>query len=41
MELSAEQIKAITDASMLPNEYPQWMLARQSADRRGQVNGDN
>ena len=39
LALSAEQIKAITDASALPNEYPQWMLARQSADRLGQVLG--
>ena len=35
-----EQIKAISDASALPSEYPQWMLARQSADRLGQVNGN-
>jgi hypothetical protein len=28
--LSPEQIQAITEASMLPNEYPQWMLTRQS-----------
>ena len=39
LELSAEQIKAIDEASKLPSEYPQWMLARQSADRLGQVNG--
>jgi aryl-alcohol dehydrogenase-like predicted oxidoreductase len=41
LELSPEQIQAITEASMLPNEYPQWMLTRQSGDRLGQVNGDN
>ena len=39
LELSAEQIEAITKASALPNEYPQWMLTRQSADRLGQVLG--
>jgi aryl-alcohol dehydrogenase-like predicted oxidoreductase len=39
LELSPEQLKAISDASALPNEYPQWMLERQSADRIGQVNG--
>ncbi len=39
LTLSAEQIKAITEASALPGEYPQWMLDRQSADRLGQVNG--
>jgi aryl-alcohol dehydrogenase-like predicted oxidoreductase len=39
LELSPDQIKAITDASALPSEYPQWMLARQSADRIGQVTG--
>jgi hypothetical protein len=32
-------LQAITEASALPNEYPQWMLARQSADRLAQVNG--
>jgi aryl-alcohol dehydrogenase-like predicted oxidoreductase len=39
LELSPEQIEAITHASALPSEYPQWMLTRQSADRIGQVNG--
>jgi aryl-alcohol dehydrogenase-like predicted oxidoreductase len=39
LELSHEQIKAISDASALPSEYPEWMLSRQSADRIGQVNG--
>jgi len=39
LELSPEQLKAITDASALPSEYPQWMLTRQSADRLGQVDG--
>jgi aryl-alcohol dehydrogenase-like predicted oxidoreductase len=39
LELSAEQIAAIDEASKLPSEYPQWMLARQSEDRLGQVHG--
>jgi aryl-alcohol dehydrogenase-like predicted oxidoreductase len=39
LELSPEQLKAISDASALPSEYPQWMLTRQSGDRLGQVNG--
>lgn len=37
--LSPEQLKAISEASVLPSEYPQWMLTRQSADRLGQVSG--
>jgi aryl-alcohol dehydrogenase-like predicted oxidoreductase len=37
--LSPEQIAAISEASALPSEYPQWMLTRQSADRIGQVTG--
>jgi aryl-alcohol dehydrogenase-like predicted oxidoreductase len=39
LELSPEQIQAITEASALPSEYPQWMLTRQSGDRLGQVLG--
>ena len=39
LKLSPEQIKAIDEASQLPNEYPQWMLTRQSVDRLQQVNG--
>ena len=39
LALSTEQLKAISDASALPSEYPQWMLSRQSGDRLGQVNG--
>jgi aryl-alcohol dehydrogenase-like predicted oxidoreductase len=35
--LSPEQMKAIDEASALPNEYPGWMLVRQSADRLAQV----
>ena len=37
--LSGDQLKAISEASELPGEYPQWMLERQSADRLGQVLG--
>jgi aryl-alcohol dehydrogenase-like predicted oxidoreductase len=37
--LSPEQLQAISEASALPGEYPQWMLTRQSADRLGQVFG--
>jgi aryl-alcohol dehydrogenase-like predicted oxidoreductase len=40
LDLSPEQIEAISNASALPNEYPQWMLTRQSADRVGQVDGN-
>jgi len=39
LTLSPEQIKAISDASELPGEYPHWMLARQSQDRLTQVLG--
>ena len=39
LTLSAEQIQAISEASALPSEYPQWMLTRQSTDRLGQVLG--
>jgi aryl-alcohol dehydrogenase-like predicted oxidoreductase len=37
--LTPGELQTIGEASALPNEYPQWMLARQSADRVGQVNG--
>jgi aryl-alcohol dehydrogenase-like predicted oxidoreductase len=40
LDLSPEQLEAISNASALPNEYPQWMLTRQSADRLGQVDGN-
>jgi len=40
LTLSADQLKAISEASALPAEYPQWMLTRQSADRLGQVLGN-
>jgi diketogulonate reductase-like aldo/keto reductase len=39
LELSPEQLKAISEASALPGEYPQWMLTRQSQDRLTQVLG--
>jgi aryl-alcohol dehydrogenase-like predicted oxidoreductase len=37
LTLAPEQLQAISEASTLPGEYPQWMLTRQSADRLGQV----
>jgi aryl-alcohol dehydrogenase-like predicted oxidoreductase len=39
LELSPEQLKAISDASALPSEYPEWMLTRQAQDRLTQVLG--
>jgi aryl-alcohol dehydrogenase-like predicted oxidoreductase len=39
LTLAPDQIRAISAASALPDEYPQWMLARQSADRLEQVLG--
>ena len=39
LTLAPEELKAISEASALPSEYPQWMLTRQSADRLGQVLG--
>jgi aryl-alcohol dehydrogenase-like predicted oxidoreductase len=39
LALAPEQVQAISEASALPSEYPQWMLTRQSADRLGQVLG--
>jgi aryl-alcohol dehydrogenase-like predicted oxidoreductase len=39
LSLSPQQLKAISDVSTLPGEYPQWMLARQSTDRLTQVLG--
>jgi aryl-alcohol dehydrogenase-like predicted oxidoreductase len=39
LELSPEQLKAISDASALPSEFPEWMLTRQSQDRLTQVLG--
>jgi aryl-alcohol dehydrogenase-like predicted oxidoreductase len=41
LELSPEQLLAISNASALPSEYPEWMLARQSADRAGQIEGNS
>src|SRR5687768_13619953 len=39
LERSPEQLQAITEASPLPPEHPQWMVPRQPADRIGQVSG--
>jgi aryl-alcohol dehydrogenase-like predicted oxidoreductase len=39
LDLDSGQMQTIDEASALPNEYPQWMLARQSVDRVGQVDG--
>ena len=39
LALTASETQAISEASALPNEYPQWMLTRQSVDRLGQVLG--
>jgi aryl-alcohol dehydrogenase-like predicted oxidoreductase len=37
VKLSAEEMKTLDDISALKPEYPAWMLARQGADRAGQV----
>jgi aryl-alcohol dehydrogenase-like predicted oxidoreductase len=37
VKLTADEMKALDDVSALKPEYPGWMLARQGADRRGQV----
>lgn len=37
VKLSAEDMKTLDDVSALKPEYPAWMLARQGADRAGQV----
>jgi aryl-alcohol dehydrogenase-like predicted oxidoreductase len=39
LTLGSEDLKAISAASELPGEYPQWMITRQSGDRIGQVLG--
>jgi aryl-alcohol dehydrogenase-like predicted oxidoreductase len=39
LTLGGEDLKAISAASELPGEYPQWMITRQSGDRIGQVLG--
>jgi len=39
LTLGGEELKAISAASELPSEYPQWMVTRQSGDRLGQVLG--
>lgn len=37
LTLSAEELKALDDASRLPAEYPGWMLERMSTDRAAMV----
>jgi aryl-alcohol dehydrogenase-like predicted oxidoreductase len=34
VQLSTEEIKQLNDVSKIPMEYPQWMVERQSADRK-------
>jgi aryl-alcohol dehydrogenase-like predicted oxidoreductase len=36
LTLTADELKKLDDVSALPAEYPGWMLARQSAERRPQ-----
>ncbi|HEX4095854.1 MAG TPA: aldo/keto reductase, partial [Caulobacteraceae bacterium] len=33
VKLTAEELETLDEASRLPEEYPGWMLARQSGDR--------
>ncbi|MGC1298243.1 MAG: aldo/keto reductase, partial [Alloacidobacterium sp.] len=37
LTLSEEEIKLLDDVSVLPPEYPGWMLATQGADRLGPI----
>ena len=37
LKLTQEELKSLDEASQLPPEYPEWMLATQSADRLGPV----
>jgi aryl-alcohol dehydrogenase-like predicted oxidoreductase len=41
LNLTAEQMATLDGVSMLPNEYPAWMLDRLSADRLGLVTAPN
>jgi aryl-alcohol dehydrogenase-like predicted oxidoreductase len=41
LNLTAEQMATLDAVSMLPNEYPAWMLDRLSADRLGLVTAHN
>jgi aryl-alcohol dehydrogenase-like predicted oxidoreductase len=38
LQLSAEELKQLDEVSMLPPEYPGWMIETQGADRLGEVN---
>jgi hypothetical protein len=37
LKLTPDELKSLDEASQLPPEYPQWMLAIQGADRLGPV----
>jgi diketogulonate reductase-like aldo/keto reductase len=37
LKLTPDDLKSLDEASQLPPEYPQWMLAIQGADRLGPV----
>jgi len=41
LNLTAEQMATLDEVSVLPNEYPAWMLDRLSADRLGLVTAHN
>ena len=35
LKLTQDELKGLDEASQLPTEYPEWMLATQGADRLG------
>src|ERR1700732_3750876 len=37
LKLTQDELKSLDEASQLPPEYPEWMLATQGADRLGAV----
>jgi diketogulonate reductase-like aldo/keto reductase len=37
LKLTQDELKSLDEASQLPPEYPEWMLATQGADRLGPV----
>jgi hypothetical protein len=37
LKLTQHELQSLDEASQLPPEYPQWMLAIQGADRLGPV----
>jgi hypothetical protein len=37
LKLTQDELKSVDEASQLPTEYPEWMLATQGADRLGPV----